>query len=1047
MSTNQRSKRQKRPISLRQRLLPVFLLVGLFVSGFFLGMGSPVEAQGGAIAGSAVATTQFSQGQQVKAQYLPNPPNRPEQDPDAEEGSMKINPLVPIGDVTRRASVGAPVPVFKPTPREEQTGPGAQSNTSTISFLRNAALGNAGHAGQTSRINEPSEASAGNVVIYTGNWYASISTNGGQTFQYINPYTTFPASFGGFCCDQTVHYAPSVNLFIWQLQYSRDGAGNNIQRIAVATPAQASVGNWWYWDVPSSAIGAGTWFDFPGLAIGANSLYMTTNRYNNASPAAWQGTGIYRIGLADLADRGGLGWTSWHTTQNFNFRVADYTGTRAVWASHNSTSQLRIYWWDEGSNTINWNGGTNLSRSWNNSNYSSITPDGFNWLGRVDPRIIGATVRGNEAWFAWTVGRGGGASLPHPYVEVAVVDMNTQALIAQHAIWNGDHAWAYPGLATNSLGEVGASLGWGGNLYNPNHAVGYLTGTWRFVTTAVGTNGPNNNTWGDYLAVRKHYPQQWLFSASGWTSQGGGGNGNSSPTYTVFGRTDEIGDAYEMDDTVQEAKFIGLNSTQNRSIHFPTDIDYVKFTVSGYNDVDIATNGGTTADTRLYLYNSAGALVEYDDDDGPGNYSFIHRVALPAGTYTLLIDEYGQNTAIPAYSLSVNTTPRTYYLAPDSLTVNEGAGTATVNVRRTGDASVAASVGYYTLADSAVDGSDYTGNSSVVTLNFAAGESSKPVSIPLLSNAVLEGTERFYIVLNGPTLGTLGSPSFISVFINDNAAAPAPTNVVATILNASSIRVAWTDNCANETGFGLERSTDGGATWSAPVVRPALGGTGGATNYTFAGLPNGYYVFRVRALGALGNSNYTLSNTVHLSPPAAPSGLTITILNGTTVTLNWIDNSDNEIGFRIYRWDNVSNAYSLVNTRPANTVTWTNGGLVPGRRYIYYVQAYNNAGAAISAKVAVTMPTTPLAPSGLTATILSPDVRLNWVDNSNNETGFRIYRWDSVSNVYSLLTTRPANTVTYLDAGLVSGRKYIYYVQAYNLAGVANSAKVSVTMP
>ena len=50
--------------------------------------------------------------------------------------------------------------------------------------------------------------------------------------------------------------------------------------------------------------------------------------------------------------------------------------------------------------------------------------------------------------------------------------------VDQFAVWNGDHAYCYPSLATNSDGEVGISLAWGGGttLYG-SHAVGIL-GDW-----------------------------------------------------------------------------------------------------------------------------------------------------------------------------------------------------------------------------------------------------------------------------------------------------------------------------------------------------------------------------------------------------------------------------------------------------------------------------------------------------------------------------------------------------------------------------------------
>jgi chitodextrinase len=76
----------------------------------------------------------------------------------------------------------------------------------------------------------------------------------------------------------------------------------------------------------------------------------------------------------------------------------------------------------------------------------------------------------------------------------------------------------------------------------------------------------------------------------------------------------------------------------------------------------------------------------------------------------------------------------------------------------------------------------------------------------------------------------------------------------------------------------------------------------------------------------------------------------------------------------------------------------------------------------------------PTAPSGLSvggATINS--LALNWTDNSDNETGFRIYRSSSQFGTYSQIAT--TSSASYTNAGLSEGTTYWYKVSAYNDAG------------
>ena len=71
----------------------------------------------------------------------------------------------------------------------------------------------------------------------------------------------------------------------------------------------------------------------------------------------------------------------------------------------------------------------------------------------------------------------------------------------------------------------------------------------------------------------------------------------------------------------------------------------------------------------------------------------------------------------------------------------------------------------------------------------------------------------------------------------------------------------------------------------------------------------------------------------------------------------------------------------------------------------------------------------PAAPSNLTATAVDPhDIRLNWQDNSDNETGLGI-------NNGVISKDAPANSTTYTWSGLAPGTYMCFKIRAYNSAG------------
>ncbi len=130
-------------------------------------------------------------------------------------------------------------------------------------------------------------------------------------------------------------------------------------------------------------------------------------------------------------------------------------------------------------------------------------------------------------------------------------------------------------------------------------------------------------------------------------------------------------DIYETDNTWQQAKTITVGTSaasklQKHSIHTGTDIDWVKFTLTTTSSVLIETAGtpiSPSGDTRMWLYQwfSPGLQqIAFSDDEGNHEWSQILRTGsqkLPAGTYYVKVDDYGNNSAISEYGLRVTRTP------------------------------------------------------------------------------------------------------------------------------------------------------------------------------------------------------------------------------------------------------------------------------------------------------------------------------------------------------------------------------------------------------
>ena len=119
-------------------------------------------------------------------------------------------------------------------------------------------------------------------------------------------------------------------------------------------------------------------------------------------------------------------------------------------------------------------------------------------------------------------------------------------------------------------------------------------------------------------------------------------------------------------------------------------------------------------------------------------------------------------------------------LAESSSVVSEGAGSATLRVRRTDGSNGRVVVPFATLDGSARAGSDYERAEGAVTL--AAGQDSASFEVPLRADSADEADETFTVVLRAPGGGaTLSEPSRATVMVrDDDPPAPAVATPVVT---------------------------------------------------------------------------------------------------------------------------------------------------------------------------------------------------------------------------------------------------------------------------
>lgn len=208
------------------------------------------------------------------------------------------------------------------------------------------------------------------------------------------------------------------------------------------------------------------------------------------------------------------------------------------------------------------------------------------------------------------------------------------------------------------------------------------------------------------------------------------------------------------------------------------------------------------------------------------------------------------------------------------LAMNDGKDSASVTVRNNRFLNFAQNIGISFPAANRTMTS--TNNGANVTLSSAMMARIAANDTPGIGSKRYDGS----VSTNGPTTPTTTD--------SDPAPAPtvstptAPTGLLAMATGATSVNLFWSDKSSNESGYKVERSTDG-TTWTQIATLGA-----NAAGYSVTGLTAGQkYSFRVCAYNDGGKSAYT--NTSSATPAAfdASQGAYVSDLQLNNVTNGW----------------------------------------------------------------------------------------------------------------------------------------------------------------
>ena len=206
--------------------------------------------------------------------------------------------------------------------------------------------------------------------------------------------------------------------------------------------------------------------------------------------------------------------------------------------------------------------------------------------------------------------------------------------------------------------------------------------------------------------------------------------------------------------------------------------------------VDYATLNGTATVGSDYVASSGTITIPAGATSATATIPIIGDTTVePNETFNIILSNATNVTFLgssSALAIIVND-DASVQLSNTAFSVNEGAGFATVSVARVGDTSRAATVQFATTDAAELQACTLTNGkasercdygTSVGRVQFAVGETSKTIIIPIVDDALVEGDETFTVNLSGPAGATLGAANTATITIVDNDTAPASQNPI-----------------------------------------------------------------------------------------------------------------------------------------------------------------------------------------------------------------------------------------------------------------------------
>lgn len=240
--------------------------------------------------------------------------------------------------------------------------------------------------------------------------------------------------------------------------------------------------------------------------------------------------------------------------------------------------------------------------------------------------------------------------------------------------------------------------------------------------------------------------------------------------------------------------------------------------------------------------------------------------------------------------------------------------------------------------------------------------------------------------------------------------------------------------------------------WGSWSSRPL---TNGSVSVTTGISANRQYRWQIRSHNAAGYSTIDTCDPIQTTP-AAPSGISASLMNATTILVSWTNGASTTNGYEYQTEVQESvngGSWTTIITVGATANSYARASRTAGSTYAYRVRAKSTVGSTTyssytSSSASIQVHSVPPAPSGISVSRTSDtNFTISWTDNPNGTvapyTAITLQRLDSPSGTWATIANLAGTATSFNDTSTTANHYYQWRVSASNDAGTSAYATSS----